>query len=218
MTERTRSKPGQRRKFTKDRPEDPDAVETLWRLFIAVPLPEDVKERIGKTGERLAQKEWPVRWTDPDNTHLTLHFIGEVDAARAEMIRLALPGEAAKHQSFALRTGGLGVFPDRKKVRVLWMGLEGETERLSALHEGIGTMLRHLDFEVDQRPFSPHITLGRLREQVGAERGMTIWTTLRGFQLGDPLHVPVDEVILYRSHLSHTGSRYEVLARGKLGQ
>ena len=216
MTERTRSKPGQRRKFTKERPPDPDAVGTLWRLFIAVPLPPAVMERLGMISTRLADRNWPVRWTDPANAHLTLHFLGEVDSTRAELIRMALPGEAAKHQAFTLHTGGLGVFPDRKKPRVLWMGLDGETERLTALHAGVGTMLEQLDFEVEQRPYSPHITLGRLREQIGAERGMTIWTTLRGFQLGEPLAVPVDEVILYRSHLSHTGSRYEPLATAKL--
>lgn len=216
MSERTRSKPGQRRKFTKERPPDPEDVETLWRLFIAVPLPVEVMERIGAIGARLAEKNWPVRWTDPNNAHLTLHFIGEVDQSRAELLRMALPGEAAKHQAFTLETGGLGVYPDRKKPRVLWMGLDGVTERLEALHGGVGRMLQHLDFEVEARPYSPHITIGRLREQIGAERGMTIWTTLRGFQLGAPLTVPIEEVTLYRSHLSHTGSRYEPLATGKL--
>lgn len=216
MSERTRSKPGQRRKFSKERPPDPEDVETLWRLFIAVPLPAEVMERIGGIGARLAEKNWPVRWTDPNNAHLTLHFIGEVDQSRAELLRMALPGEAAKHQAFTLETGGLGVYPDRKKPRVLWMGLDGETERLEALHGGVGRTLQHLDFEVETRPYSPHITIGRLREQIGAERGMTIWTTLRGFQLGAPLTVPIEEVTLYRSHLSHTGSRYEPLATGKL--
>ncbi len=215
MSERSRSK---RQKFVKERPPDPDAVGTRWRLFIAVPLPAAVMERIGAIGDRLAEKNWPVRWTDPGNAHLTLHFIGEVDQSRAELIRMALPAEAAKHQAFTLQTGGLGVFPDRKKPRVLWMGLEGETERLTELHAGVGRMLEGLDFETDVRPFSPHITLGRLREQVGAERGMTIWTTLRGFQLGEALEAPVEEVILYRSHLSHTGSRYEPLATARLNQ
>ena len=216
MTERTRSKPGQRRKFTKDRPPDPDALGTLWRLFIAVPLPEEVMARIGAINNRLTDKNWPVRWTDPTNAHLTLHFIGEVDSSRAELIRMSMPGEAEKHHAFTLQTGGLGVFPDRKKPRVLWMGLDGETDRLGALHAGVGQLLDGLDFETDERPFSPHITIGRLREQIGAERGMVIWTTLRGYQLGEPLEVPVEEVILYRSHLSHTGSHYEPLAIGKL--
>lgn len=217
MSDRTRSKPGQRRKFSKERPPDADAVEALWRLFIAVPLPAEVMARVEQIGTRLSEKEWPVRWTDPNNAHLTLHFIGEVDATQAELIRMALPGEAAKHEAFSLETGGLGVYPDRRKPRVLWMGLDGETDRLEALQAGVGKMLQQLGFKIETRPFSPHVTLGRLREQISKERGMTIWTTLRGFQLGAPLTVPVEEITLYRSHLSHTGSRYEPLATGKLG-
>jgi 2'-5' RNA ligase len=129
---------------------------------------------------------------------------------------MALPGEGAKHEAFSLETSGLGVYPDRRKPRVLWMGLDGETDRLEALHAGVGKMLHQLGFEIETRPFSPHVTVGRLREQISKERGMTIWTTLRGFQLGAPLSVPVEEITLYRSHLSHTGSRYEPLATSKL--
>jgi 2'-5' RNA ligase len=216
MTERTRSKPGQRRTFTRERPPEANDVGTLWRLFVAVPLSSEVMERVGAIGTRLAEKNWPIRWTDPGNAHLTLHFLGEVDAARAEMIRLALPNETARHQAFTLHTDGLGVFPDRARPRVLWMGLNGETERLVSLQAGVGRVLSQLDFAIEDRPFAPHITLGRAREQIGKERGMTIWTTLRGFQLGAPLDVPVSEVNLYRSHLDHTGARYELLASGKL--
>ncbi len=211
--QRKRSKPGQRRKFTKERPPDPHGVEQLWRLFIALPLPEPVVEKLGAITERLQSREWPVRWTTANTVHLTLHFIGEVEPSQAELIRMALPGEVARHQPFTMQTDRLGVFPDRRKPRVLWMGLEGDTERLAALHDGIGHLLAGLDLEVDERAFAPHITLGRLRQEISRERGMEIWTTLRGFETGAPLPVPVEEVILFRSYLSKAGAIHEPLVR-----
>jgi 2'-5' RNA ligase len=212
-TPRKRTKPGQRRKFTKERPPDPHGVEQLWRLFIAVPVPEPVVERLTAITTRLQSREWPVRWTAAGSAHLTLHFIGEVEPSQAELIRFSLPIEAARHQAFTLQTDRLGVFPDRRKPRVLWMGLEGDTERLAALHQGIGALLAQLDFEVEERPLAPHLTLGRLRQEISRERGMEIWTTLRGFETGDPLDVPVEEVILYRSYLTKAGPHYEPLVR-----
>jgi 2'-5' RNA ligase len=188
-------------------------VEQLWRLFIAVPMPEPVVERMTVITNRLQSREWPVRWTGAANAHLTLHFIGEVEPSQAELLRFSLPGEVARHQPFTLQTDRLGVFPDRRKPRVLWMGLEGETDRLAALHQGIGSLLTQLDLEVEDRPLSPHLTLGRLRQEINRERGMEIWTTLRGFETGAPLDIPVNEVILYRSYLTKSGAQHEPLVR-----
>jgi RNA 2',3'-cyclic 3'-phosphodiesterase len=211
--QRKRTKPGQRRKFTKERPPDPHGVEQLWRLFIALPVPEPVVDRLTAITDRLQSREWPVRWTGAASAHLTLHFIGEVEPSQAELLRMSLPAEIARHQPFTLQTDRLGVFPDRRKPRVLWMGLDGETDRLTALHDGIGTLLTQLEFEVEERTFSPHLTLGRLREEISRDRGMEIWTTLRGFETGAPLAFPVEEVILYRSYLTRSGAQHEPLIR-----
>ncbi len=210
---RTRSKPGERRKFSKDRPPDPYGVEMPWRLFLALPLPAAVIERIDRVSTRLAQKEWPVRWTAPGSAHITLHFLGEVEASQAQLLRMALPGEVAKHPATSLKTGRLGVFPNQRKPRVLWMGLDGELDGLNRLQSDLGRLLTSLEFEIEDRPFAPHITLGRLRQEISGARGMEIWTTLRGFELGPPLDVPVDEVILYRSILTRDGATHEPLVR-----
>src|SRR6478735_4889618 len=210
---RTRSKPGQRRKFSKDRPPDPHGVEMPWRLFLAIPMPQLVIERMEKIITRLSTKGWPVRWTDLKTAHLTIHFIGDVESSQAELLRMALPAAVAKHEAFSLETGRLGVFPSEKKPRVLWMGLDGENERLTALHRDLGALLTSFEFEVDARPFSPHITLGRLREEIGAARAMEIWTTFRGYETGTPLELPVEEVILVRSYINRDGTRHEPLVR-----
>lgn len=184
-----------------------------WRLFIALPLPEAVVERVDKITKRLAVKEWPVRWTAAGSAHITLQFIGEVEASQAEILKMALPAEVAKHSTTTLQTGRLGVFPNQRKPRVLWMGLDGEHEGLNRLQHDLGRLLLAQGFEIEERPFAPHITLGRLRQEISNARGMEIWTTLRGFELGPPIEVPVNEVVLYRSVIDRDGARHEPLVR-----
>jgi 2'-5' RNA ligase len=212
-----RRSPQQRKeRFVKERPPDPLRVDALWRLFLAIPAPAPVQERMRSHLERLEPRGWPVRWSDPAQTHLTLHFIGEVEAAQAELLRIALPGVAARHDAFTLATGKLGMFPNDRKPRVLWLGLEGEFAPLRALHADLGELLARYEFPVEARALSPHLTLGRLRDDPSAADVMAVSTTMRGWQAGDPLPYPVAEVVLYRSHLSKEGARYEPIARGRL--
>jgi len=200
----------------KERPPDPLRVDALWRLFLAIPAPAAVEERMRSHLERLVPRGWPVRWSDPAQTHLTLHFIGEVDAAQAELLRISLPAVAARHASFTLSTGKLGMFPNDRQPRVLWLGLEGDVAPLKALHRDLGELLARYEFPVEARALSPHLTLGRLRDEPKAADVMAVSTTIRGWQAGDALPYPVDEVVLYRSHLSKDGARYEPIARGRL--
>lgn len=212
-----RRTPQQRKeRFVKERPPDPTRVDAPWRLFLAIPAPEPVRDRIAHHVERLATRDWPVRWTDPAQTHLTLHFIGEVEAARAELLRIALPGLAARHTAFALTTGKVGLFPNDRKPRVIWLGLDGDPAPLQALHRDLGALLARYEFPLEERPLAPHLTIGRLRDQPPAAAVMEVSTTIRGWQPGEPLPFPVDEVVLYRSHLSKDGARYEPIARGRL--
>jgi RNA 2',3'-cyclic 3'-phosphodiesterase len=213
----TRRTPKQRReRFVKERPPDPMRVDAPWRLFLAIPTPDPVRERMAHLVERLGGRGWPVRWTDPEQAHLTLHFIGEVESSQAELLRLALPTEAARHAPFALTTGKLGLFPTDRKPRVIWLGLDGDFEPMRALYGDLGAMLARYEFPVEQRPLAPHLTLGRVRDQPTRAAEMEISTTVRGWQAGEPLAMPVEEVVLYRSHLSKDGARYEPIARGRL--
>jgi 2'-5' RNA ligase len=206
----------------KERPPSPDAVGAPWRLFLAVPLPEDVQTLIAETTSDLAREGWPVRWASASAAHVTLQFLGETARERAELLRLALPHVIAAHDSFTLRTAELGVFPSFRRPRVLWLGLHGPVHRLQSLRHDIDDALRDLDFPVDEEPYHPHMTLGRVRNSdservrlrelpdlvkrrfVDAETGAA-----RGPQ---PLPVPVSEVHLMRSHLGKEGARYETVA------
>lgn len=219
-TRRPRS--GRRReKFRKERPA-PETVDTDWRLFLAVPIPGAVRDRIGEVIARLEPRDWPVRWIDPDNAHLTLHFLGDTPPEQAAILELALPSIAARHEAFDLRTAGLGVFPKLKRPRVVWLGVWGPTHRLEAIYNELGDVLDDMQFPIEERPFSPHITLGRVRDTHNtsirnlSEELRAAIDELAAEGLADPqdgLPLPIDEVQLIRSHLEPGGARYEIIAR-----
>ncbi len=211
----------------KIRPPAPDAVDVPWRLFLAVPLPDDVRNLVGREIDRLQREGWPVRWVQPESAHLTLHFLGETEPERAELVRLALPGVVATHAPFDLRTAAFGVFPSFRRPRVLWLGLHGPVHRLETLQQDIGRALRTLDIAAGEQPFHPHITLGRVRDGDG-ERALlrelpdavkaAFVDRATGAAIATPATpVPVREVLLMRSHLGKGSPRYEEIASFPLG-
>src|SRR5215216_1819930 len=151
----------------KVRPPAPDAIDAPWRLFLAVCLPQDVQHLVAEEIATFEAEGWPVRWVQPETSHLTLHFLGETERERAELIRLALPDVVAAHTPFDLRTAALGVFPNFRRPRVLWLGLHGPVHRLQTLHQDIGRALQGLGFSIGDEPYHPHITLGRVRNDDG---------------------------------------------------
>lgn len=210
-----------RRKHRKERPA-PETVDTDWRLFLAVPMPSEVHDRIRTLIDRLQPNDWPIRWIDPDNAHMTLHFLGDTPPEQAAILQMALPAIVGNHEAFDLRTAGLGVFPKLKRPRVLWLGLYGPAHRLESLFNELGDVLDEMQFPIEEKPFSPHITLGRVRTTQNvsirnlSEQLRTAIDEMAEEGLADPrksLPVPVEEVLLVRSHLDQDGPRYEVIER-----
>lgn len=206
----------------KIRPLPGDAVDAPWRLFLAVPLPDDVQALVAELVASLGEEGWPVRWVQPEGSHLTLHFLGETSPERAELVRLALPGAVAAHRPFDLRTAAFGVFPNFRAPRVLWLGLHGPVHRLESLQRDVGKTLAGLEFPIEDQPYHPHITLGRLRNSDGVKtqlRGIPDAIKRRfvdsatGAAVAPPSRaLPVREVLLMRSHLGRDGPRYETVA------
>lgn len=231
MTEQRGSIPRKSRrarqpKFQKERPE-PETVDTEWRVFLAVPLPPGVIHRIGAIISELQPRAWPMRWINPETAHITLHFLGDTPPEEVEILRLALPSLIARHESFDLRTAELGVFPKLQRPRVVWLGLWGPAHRLESLYNELGDYLDEMQFPIEDKPFRPHITLGRLRETGNIairhlpEQLREAITGLAASGLADPkrpLQAPIEEVHLIRSHLEPSGPRYEVIGRFPLNQ
>jgi RNA 2',3'-cyclic 3'-phosphodiesterase len=211
----------------KVRPPAPDAVDAPWRLFLAVRLGQDVQRLVTEQIAALTAEGWPVRWVQPETSHLTLHFLGETERERAELVRLALPDIVAAHAPFALRTAALGVFPNFRRPRVLWLGLHGPVHRLQTLQKDISGALQGLGFAAGDEPYHPHITLGRVRNDDGERvrlRDLPDAVKDRfidresGAAVSPPaLPVPVRDVVLMRSHLGKAGARHEPIATFPLG-
>lgn len=192
------------------------------RLFLAVPLPGDVITLADAVIRRLQHEAWPVRWIAPGNAHVTLHFLGDVEPENAQLLRLALPEVVNRHTRFRLRTADLGVFPNMKRPRIIWLGLWGPAHRLESLQQDIGATLSVLGFEPEERDFHPHITLGRVRNDhrlSGRDLPAKIRSRLeQAARTGEvshdhPLPVPVDEVLLIESHLGAGEPRYDIIDR-----
>ncbi len=159
-------------------------MSEMWRLFIAVELPEPVVKSVAKVQGDLkrAIPDRAARWVRPEGIHLTLKFLGDVPIDQLDNLRGGMSDAASGHETFFLGIQGLGCFPNLKQPRVLWLGLVGEVQALAALQESVEACIAPLGFPSESRGFQPHLTLARsgrdaTREELAAlgraaERGL----------------------------------------------
>jgi len=131
------------------------------RLFVAVPLPDELKARVGRFVERIRSRAVFKRWVHPADLHLTLKYIGEVHPSAMPAIEEALERTASRSHAVSLRLDGFGTFGSPHSPRVLWAGVQGNLERLHSLHAGVEQELNAIGYPREVRPYSPHITLAR---------------------------------------------------------
>jgi len=180
------------------------------RLFVACELPPAVKEELAQLqGELRAQGAGRLRWVRPEGIHLTLKFLGGVSPAMAERVRDALAAAISDPFSLSLRLGRVGSFGGRTRLRVVWVGLEGDTEQLASLADLVENALAPLGFPRERRPFAAHLTLARVPDETGIEERSRLADLLEGFQRLPLPSMTVSEVSLMQSFLSPAGARYE---------
>jgi 2'-5' RNA ligase len=188
------------------------------RLFVALEPPDPVRRRLAALSDELRRAAGraadDVRWVAPANVHLTLQFLGAVPEERVAAVQAALRDAAREARPLSLAVRGVGGFPNARRPRVLWAGLEGDLAPLAALVGALGARLAKLGYPPEDRPFSPHLTLGRAREGRGAP-GLA--GALAGAAQGAPAPWRAIDVVLFESHLSPRGPRYEPLDRAPLG-
>jgi 2'-5' RNA ligase len=182
------------------------------RLFLAIDLPPPARAAVGTAidGARKAAGDAAsaLRWSVPENLHLTLHFIGELDGARLPALTAAL-GDTVPVPPFEVSLGRLGVFPPRGRLRTLWIAIDDGRESLVALHAVLGERLARARVAVESRPFVPHLTLARARDR-DRSSAKGVAHTLAGLAVLDrPERWTVDRVTLMRSDLSGPRPRYE---------
>ncbi len=131
------------------------------RTFIAIHLTEEVRRGIGRAIEVLKPHTRDIRWVPLENLHLTLRFLGDVEEGRMPEVHQAVMAAAAEMMPFALRLGHFGAFPGLSRPRVLWIGMEGDVEALRELQQQVSEALVRRGFPDEDKPFSPHLTVGR---------------------------------------------------------
>lgn len=182
------------------------------RAFVAVLLPDDVRARLAAAAAELRARAPGLAWVRPDNLHVTLRFLGEVEPGTLEQVREAMAVAAASAARFTVVLGGLGGFPPGRAPRVVWAGVVVGREGLGALHAALESALVARGIPGESRAFHSHVTLARARDPRGA--GGLLGALGAGPAFGE---IRVAALHLMRSELSPRGSRYSVLAEAPLG-
>lgn len=182
------------------------------RLFIALPISEEIRKRCEALGEIGRQKASSVRWIDPEQIHLTLFFLGWTDPALQPKIEAQIQEAARKVAPFSVQVTGLGVFPKLSSPKVFWAGLSSEPTLL-ALQQNLSTRMAALGFSMETRPYRPHLTLGRIKGAV--PDAFTRWVVEgSGLQIG---RCEMETVTLMESRMRPEGSIYTPLFTTALG-
>ncbi|HOO91612.1 MAG TPA: RNA 2',3'-cyclic phosphodiesterase, partial [Syntrophales bacterium] len=179
----------------------------MIRTFIALPIPDDIKDILSETIVALRSRNSSVKWVKPDNIHLTLKFLGDIEQDLVKSISTELDRTAEHFTEFDLVISDLGVFPGMKRPRVVWAGLHGDTDLIITMASQVDAMCARFGIKSDKRPFSPHITLGRLKMPSMVD--LDIRLKEKSFR--------AKEVIFYRSELLPQGARYTILHTSNLG-
>jgi len=184
----------------------------LLRTFIAVDIPSHIQQLIQQRTEPLRKSLGAalVRWVAPESVHLTLKFLGDVAPANIQMLSQMLGAEADVVHAFDIHVNGLGCFPSRKRPRVLFIGIQAPAE-LEALYRGIDSACARLGYESDQRDFAPHLSIGRVRQDIPVAGQQQIRAALEASVIDALGTARVDSVHLYKSDLKPSGSVYTKL-------
>jgi 2'-5' RNA ligase len=181
----------------------------MLRSFIAVEMPTGIQSAIAQSTASLknALPRTLIRWVAPQNVHLTLKFLGDVSPANLERLAGMLKAETALHEMFSIVVGGLGAFPNPRRARVIWIGLEAPPA-LESLRRGVEAAAAQMGYAPEERPFSPHLTLGRVGQNISTSELQRIRTALDETKVGMLGSVCVEAVHILKSDLRPGGSIY----------
>jgi 2'-5' RNA ligase len=181
------------------------------RCFIAIDVPEEIKGDLAKLQDSLRRLGASISWTRTEGIHLTLKFLGNVESDVIPKISVSLEEASSKVMPFSVAVEGVGCFPNARRPRVLWVGLDGG-EPLQTIHEAVEAATEPMGFQREHRKFHPHLTLGRVRQPNGIDRVVREMERL-GFARHE---FTSTEIRLMRSELHPTGAVYSELYSAKL--
>jgi 2'-5' RNA ligase len=177
------------------------------RCFIAINLDDPLRKKIASVMRDLMTGKWDVKWIPPENLHITLKFLGEASEDSVRILKDNLSAIAKEHLPFEVKLRGVGVFPDRKRPRVVWIDIIDSRE-LTILQEEVEYSAISIGFNKETRKFSPHLTIGRIRSLMVVEAFMKAIEPLKDEDFGN---IAVNKISLMKSDLKPTGAQYSIV-------
>lgn len=183
------------------------------RVFVAIPLPESLLHRLSDVQRRLERKvpHKSVRWVRSEAIHLTLKFLGDTPKDRVSTIEEALAVVGRNASPCVLTAAGLGCFPNPRRPRVLWVGVDEPTGRLKVLQPAVEEAMKSVGYRPERLGFTPHLTLGRVRRGTSRRDEEQIAEAVMGTSVGRLGEFTADRFELIRSQLKPTGAEYTTL-------
>ena len=184
------------------------------RTFIAIELEEKEKDALGELQDRLKAERAAryIRWVAPQAIHATLKFLGDMNADQLAPLQRAIADVTSSVQSFTLSLEGIGAFPNMRRPNIVWVGIGGDVEAVVRLAEQIDSTCARLGFARETRPFSPHLTLGRVKRDARPADQQFVGEMIANAQAGEMGVFRVDHVSVMKSDLRPTGSVYTRMA------
>jgi 2'-5' RNA ligase len=186
----------------------------MMRTFVAIQLDDALLKALGQLQDEL--KRAPVarlaRWVSPSGIHLTLKFLGDVSSGRVPEITQAIERGCHSSAPFRVSLSAAGFFPNAHRLRVVWVGVDGDVEMLLQLQRAVESELNALGFALERRGFQPHLTLARMRDYARPAEREEMAKRINMVQVDSHSEMQVREVHLIRSELRPTGAVYTSLA------
>ena len=183
------------------------------RTFVAIELDDEVKRHITAAIDELRHRQIDsLRLVRPEGVHLTLKFLGDIDAARVPQIAEAMTTVAAWHEPFSLTLGTPGAFPSATRARVLWLGVEGRLQRLRLLQADMDEALTEIGFPAERHSFNPHLTIGRIHHRAPGTDRHRAADALTALPTPADQAIAVNGISLMKSTLRPDGTVHERIA------
>jgi 2'-5' RNA ligase len=179
------------------------------RTFIAVEVPKEIQERVGKYIASICALIPDVKWVVSENLHFTIKFLGEIEQTDFKNVRHCVEQAAREYGPFTMGLSGIGFFPSADRPKVIWIGADGGEDILFDLYQDMERCLENIGFEREAKTFSPHLTIGRAKKN----RKVTVPERLPGFE---PVMFEVRSISIIKSTLTPNGPIYEKLSEREL--
>ncbi len=187
------------------------------RSFIAIELPDELKAGLAQLEAQLKMSRQPwVKWVDPYSIHLTLKFLGSIAVDRISKITRAMEEAIQGISPFHLEVKDLGVFPSLRRVQVIWVGISVEVDKISQIQQHLESNLARLGFAPESRPFTPHLTLARLRNRASLDERQSFGQLIATTRFEAAYTIKVDAIKLMRSQLTREGAIYSRISSVRL--